>query len=220
MTKWSLKELCLKAVVDQRRFFSRASISSAYHKVQNLRKDMVLDFENFDEISLFLALALQSDLISIVSTEMWNDVDINNDKHGQVFDSSAFNEWCKILSCLLHHHVASIRLPRLYHLRSKDSLEKLIDTIGNRCQRLRMLNAHMIQLEMTDDEDGIVWLMCVFYRALSRLANLQVLQLRAFPLHDMHLQLIAANTPNLVYDISWWYFMRYIADLKVLKLLI
>jgi hypothetical protein len=133
---------------------------------------------------------------------MWNDVDING-VHGHVFDSSAFNEWCSFLSCLLHRHVASICLPRHYHLRSKDSLEKLIDTIGNRCQRLRMLNAHMIQIDMKDSEseDDIVWLLVVFYRALSRLANLQVLQLRAFPVHDMHLQLIAANTPNLVYDI-------------------
>jgi hypothetical protein len=37
---------------------------------------------------------------------------------------------------------------------------------------------------------------------VPRLANLQVLHLGAFPVRDLHLQLFAANTPNLVYEIS------------------
>jgi hypothetical protein len=90
-------------------------------------------------------------------------------------------------------------------------IEKLMVEVGSRCRDLKLFEASSIidveesldRLHYSDDEGGTFrtykWFEPLFYRALPRLANLQVVQLKHFNCDDQALVQFSIHTKNLVW---------------------
>lgn len=73
LAKWTLRELCLEAVLEHRQILNKVSPTSS-NRIENLRKEFILivcEFEKYIKVNYFSALVVKDDLLKMVTDDYW-----------------------------------------------------------------------------------------------------------------------------------------------------
>jgi hypothetical protein len=210
MAKNSLRELCMRAVIAHREIFTGITSPSSAHLLENLREfcfyRIYCSWTKISSSHSFAAALVKSDLVKNVlsSSCYYLDDGWSGGIMSDCFSRGAieFDKWSRFLCRLLDGNLATLHMPR--KCTSKESIEKLMVEVGKRCRGLKLFEASIyfdnerFQPFYREDDRIYTWFEPIFCRALPRLVNLQVVQLKYFNCDDKALEQFAIHTKNLM----------------------
>jgi hypothetical protein len=109
-----------------------------------------------------------------------------------------FDVWCRFTCRLLDNKFETLRMPGSYNANSETIGKMMSEAVGNRCPGLKLFKSSISLNNYSDEVGYSKWLEPIFFRALPRLANLQVVQLKFFICDHKALEQFAIHTKKLV----------------------